>query len=51
MSRPSQFDALNAEPAKVPLASRLLCLASKAFQVTVVTLATVVAGLYVFPLQ
>ena len=47
----NQFDVPNDAPAELPLASRLICLAGKALQVTMVTLATVVAGLYVFPLQ
>lgn len=47
LSRPSQFDVAD-DSAK---ASRLQRLAPMAFQLVLTALATVAAGLYVFPLQ
>ena len=51
MSPRGQFHAADDEAASVPAPSRLLRLATMALNVTMLTLATMAAGLYVFPLQ
>jgi len=51
VSRHVQTPGADDEAASAPQASRLLRLAAMALNVTVLTLATMAAGLYVFPLQ
>lgn len=51
MSPARQFDNVTDEAADAPATSRLFRLASTALQVAMLTLACVLVGLYVFPLQ